>query len=178
MDTIIEIVGSLLLAVVAIVAAMLFTEMIEAILKKNRVWFSFLLLILGIMLAETAVYSWLPGRFGYKVEYFDGAFSLDDGAVLSNLGGILLAQAVALVFTLAKYLWSCIRKKESFNGKFFLLDFLFMLVFGAAAVSLFQNDSAIALTKAESVRTSLLLAFGVCGTLMILLGIHGVKKKY
>lgn len=177
MDFVFEIAASLILVVVALMAALLFSEMIDAILKKNRIWFSFLLIVLGLMLAEAAVYSWLPGRLGYKIEFFEGAFALDDGAVLSNLGGIFFAQAIAIIFTLAKYIWSCIRKKEVFSGKFFLLDFLFMLVFGAAGISLFQNDSAIELTKAESVRTPLLLAFGIGGALMILLGSRGLKKR-
>ena len=176
MDFIIEVGGSLLLIAVAVIGAFLFTEMIEAILGKNRIWFSLLLLVLGIMLVEATVYSWLPGRFGYQVELFEGAIVLEDGALLSNLGGIFAAQGFAILFALAKYVWSGIRKK-GFSWKVFLLELLFMVLFIAAGLALFQNDEAIAVTKDESVRSQLLPAFGIGGALMILLGVRGLRAK-
>lgn len=176
MDFIVELGGSLILVAVAVVVAVLLTEMINAILSKDKHWFSLLLLVLGIMLAEAAVYSWLPGRFGYKVEMLEGAFSLDDGAVISNLGGIFLAQGCAFAFTLAKLIWSGIRKK-GFSWKVFLLELLLMALFFAGAAALFQNDQMLALTKDESVRTPLLLGFGFGGALLILLGVSGLRTK-
>lgn len=176
MDFIIEVGGSLIVVAIAVLGAILLTEMLQAILNKDKSWFSFLLLVLGIMLAEAAVYSWLPGRFGYTVEMLEGAYTLDDGAVISNLGGIFLAQGVALAFALVKYIWSGMRKK-GFSWKVFLLELLFTALFIAGGVALFQNDEMIALTKDESVRTQLLLAFGIGGALLILLGVNGLRVK-
>ena len=176
MDFIIEVGGSLIIVAIAVVGAVLLSEMFEAILGKDKIWFSLLLLVLGIMLVEAAVYSWLPGRYGYQVEMFEGAFTLDDGAVISNLGGIFLAQGLAILFALAKYIWSGIRKK-GFSWKVFLLETLFMALFIAGGAALFQNGEVIALTKDETLRNQLLLAFGIGGAVMILLGVRGLKTR-
>ena len=171
----ISVIGDLLMIVVAVAGAIMFSEMIEAMLRKDRMWLSFLLLVLGIMLAETALYSWIPGRFGRYVELFEGAFTLEDGSVLSNLGGILAAQGVAILFALAKQAWDGIRKR-GFSWKLFLLETLFSALFIAGGAVLYQNEGAIAVTKDETARTLLLLAFSIGGAVMVFLGIRGLRK--
>ena len=118
MDTVVEIIGSLLLIAVDIFIAILFSEMIESILHKDRLWTGILPLIFGIIMLQASVYSWLPGRFGYAIQLFDGAITLQDGATLSNLGAILVVQALAIGIMLVKYIWSAIRKKTHFVGFF------------------------------------------------------------
>ena len=176
MTTVFEIIAALLLVAVAAAGAVMFSLMIEAMLEKNRIWFCFLLIVLGMMLAEAAVYSWLPGRLGYTISLFEDAIALEDGAVLSNLGGIFAAQAAAIGFGLAAYAWSGVRKKAAFSWKAFLLELLFLVLFAAAGIALYQNDRVIALTKEDSVRTPLLLAFAGGGAVMIAAGVRGMKK--
>ncbi len=178
MDTVVWIVGMLILIAASVFGALLFSEMIQSVLQKDGAWFGILLAFLGLMLVEAALYSWLPGRFGYMVTLFEDAFKLEDGAVLSNFGGILCAQGAAIAFFLAKYLWSVIRKKEKFNGKFFLLDLVFMIVLFAAGAHLYENPDIVALTKDESVRTRLLLVCGIGGALMLFTGIRVVLRKW
>lgn len=176
MTTVFEIIATLLLIAVAAAGAVMFSLMIQAILEKNRKWACFLLTVLGMALAEAAVYSWLPGRLGYTVSLFEDAIALEDGAALSNLGGIFAAQAAAIGFGLAAYAWSGIRKKAVFSWKAFLLELLFLVLFAAAGLALYQNDRVIVLTKEASVRTPLLLSFAGGGAIMIAAGVRGLKK--
>ena len=178
MDTVVWIVGTVILIAASVFGALLFSEMIQSILEKDRAWFGILLAFIGLILLEAAAYSWLPGRFGYSVTLFEGAFTLEDGAVLSNLGGILFAQGAAIAFFLAKYLWSVIRKKERFNGKFFLLDLFFMLMFFVAGSRLYDQSDIIALTKDEAVRSRFLLVFGLGGVLMLIIGFRVIIRKW
>ena len=177
MDTVVEIIGSLLLITVDIFIAFLFSEMIESILHKDRMWMGILPLILGIIMLQAAVYSWLPGRFGYAIQLFDGAITLQDGATLSNLGAILVVQALAIGIMLLKYIWSAIRKENRFVGKFFALEVLFLLLFGTAGVLLFENDDMIALSKDSSISSALLSGLFFGGLLLVTLGIMTMKRS-
>ena len=174
--TVVETVATLLLIAVDIVVAVLFGEAITSILQKDRMWKGLLLIVAGIIMLQAAVYSWLPGRFGYAVQLFEGAFTLEDGATLSNLGALLIVQALAIMILLGKNLWSVIRKKSKFHGKFFLLELLFMILFGFAGASLFENEEIIALSKDPSVHDNLLIGLFAGGIILVIIGIRSVKK--
>lgn len=177
-ETIILIAANLGLVVVDVFLAVLFSEMIESILTKDRSWFGFLLVILGSILLQAAVYSWLPGHFGYTIELLEGAIPLKDGAVFSNLGALLVAEAVAIGFLLVKYVWSVIRKKSSFQGKFFVLENIFMIIFGVAGIALFENEDIIAFSSNPEIHTTILIAMSATGFVLIAAGVRSIKKKW
>lgn len=176
MDTICLIVFNIGLMVIDVLVALLFSEMIRRILLKDRSWVHFLIMVLGSVLLQAAVYSWLPGRLGYVVQYFEDLIVLRDGAVLSNLGAMLVAQALAIAIVLVKHIWAAIRKKERFSGKYSLLMLLFSVMMGFAGASLFENEAAIAFSD-DPRQSWLLPALFFCGLLLLTAGIRADKNS-
>lgn len=176
-STVIEIIATLLLVAIDIVIALLFSEAINSLLQKNRLWVGFIGTVMGIIMLQAAVYSWLPGRLGYAVQLFDGLITLEDGATLSNLGALLLVQALAIAILLGKNIWSVIRKKAKFHGKYFALELLFMFLFGFAGTQLFENEKMIALSKEPTIHSNILISLFICGFLLVIFGIRFIRRK-
>jgi hypothetical protein len=139
MQNIATVLCTIVLIIIDLAVALLFTFMIEEMLRKDQKWFPLLLTILGILLLQAAVYSWLPARMGMEIQILDGAIVLRDGALFSNLGALLLAQGIAIGIALCKHLWGVIRKREKFAGAAFWIELAFLAAFFAGGSSMFEE---------------------------------------
>ena len=172
MQDILSVVFSLILIAVDLAVAFMFTFMIEELLSKRKLWFPLLITIAGIILLQASVYSWLPRKLGLEFQLMDGAITLRDGALFSNLGALLIAQGVGIAIALAKHLWDVIRKKARFLGAAFTLELLFTVLFIAAGASLFKEDPI----PGETVSSGTLAGLTALGAVLLTAGIRMMKK--
>lgn len=164
---------TLVLIAVDLAVAFMFTFMIEEILSKGKLWFPLLLMITGIIFLQASVYSWLPKKLGLEFQLMDGAITLRDGALFSNLGALLIAQGVGIAFALVKHLWEVIRKKSRFLSAAFALELLFTILFIAAGASLFKEDPV----PGETVPFGKLAGLAALGAALLIAGIQAVRKQ-
>ena len=173
MQDIISVIATLLLIAVDLTVAFLFSFMIEEILARSRRWIYLLMIITGIILLQAAVYSWLPGRTGMEIQLMDGAVTLRDGALFSNLGALLIAQGIGIGIALIKHLWSVIRKQSKFLGAAFVLELLFLVLFIAAGASLFKEQPS----AGETVSSGILIGLAAAGAVLLTAGIRAMKGR-
>ncbi len=95
---------SISLIVFDLFVIMVYNEGIQLLLQKKRRWFLFFLLWMVILFFQTAFYSWLPGRIGAELSLFDGLIVLEDGALIRNLGYMIIAHYLGIGCGIAKYM--------------------------------------------------------------------------
>ena len=173
MQDIFSIIATLALVVVDVGVAFTFTSMIESLLSKDRIWISLLMIITGIILLQASVYSWLPQKIGMEFQLLDGAITLRDKALFSNLGALLIAQGIGIAFALAKHLWGAIRKKNRFYGAAFALELLFLVLYIAGGSALFHEDPVVG----ESASDGTLIGLAAAGAFLLAVGIKTAKGR-
>lgn len=141
---------------------------------KKGAWVTFggwIILIIG----ATLLYSWMPGRMGYTVQLLEGAVTLEDGAILSNLGWMCLAQAVLLGFALLKQIWAGIRQKRFF-WKQMLIELVLIAGLSLVAEKLMDHPYKVVFSESSGLAYAVLIV--LCGgSLLILFKGHEHEKK-
>ena len=168
------------LVLIDIIVAIIYTTSIELIYEKNRAWVFCFLFWLGIVLLQAVLYSWLPGRIGAEMTYMGEAIVLEDGALIRNCGYIILIHELGIGYALLKYIWNVIRKKERFNGKFFMLEFFIGALLCAVAILLMQSDFKMDYEGGEtfaSVLTAILFIVGIGFLLTGIILFYKEEKK-
>ena len=107
------------LVVVDIVVALLYADAIQMLLEKDLRCVFFFLMWIGILLLQTGLFSWLPGRTGSEISMLDGLIVFEDGALVRNFGSLLFVHAAGIGMSIAKNLWEVIRRRARFYGKLF-----------------------------------------------------------
>ena len=119
---IISMIATLPIVIFDVFSSLIYTEFANRVLKKDRSWAGWLALWVGLLLFQTGLYTWVPGRFGLEITCMDGLITFQDGALIGNLGLIMLIHAAGIGLAILGYLWKTIRKKVKYNGKFLLLE--------------------------------------------------------
>ena len=71
--------GTIALAGISSVCGFFYGQALEGILQKERYWKWCLLLSLGVLFFQAALFSWLPGRTGTAITMLDGYPSWNAG---------------------------------------------------------------------------------------------------
>lgn len=179
MFEIVNFIVSLSIAIFDYVVFSFFTSMINEILDKSRSWLRYLSLWIGLLLFQTGVYTWLPGRFGYAITVYDGAVIFRDNAIIYNLGIQLLLHALAIGAALAKYLWKTIRKKVKFLANAFFLELLIVIVCAVAGGMLidYEEQTSSPYFSNSSNSTTVAIIFTVAGLVLFLLTVFLARGK-
>ena len=154
---------TILLGVVDFIAAIVYSEGIELLLQKNRLWFRPIMLWVGILLLQTAVFTWLPGHVGVQITMLEGLIVFEDGALIKNLCILLYTHAASIAILLCKYLWNVICKKTLFNPKFFLLELVVCFVLCIIATRLLFGNHLIYSGGGDTTDPMVLWIFAVVG---------------
>lgn len=165
--------GFALLEVVEVTA---FESFFCEILEKGKEKLRFLTIWVSIILFEVLLYSWLPGRLGLILTFFDGGIELIDGALYSNFAIIMFAQAVGLILGLVKNIWGAIRKKNKFTFKLFVLYLVFIAIFGFLAQEFWENEQVVSF---DGYHVIVVIALTVLSILVLKLfrGYYSVPKS-
>ena len=158
------------LVLIDLILASAYTEGIRSLLEKNRFWIYCLLFWMGILAVQTALYSWLPGRIGAQITVFDGMFVFEDGALIRNLGNLLLAHALAIGLALLKYLWNVLRKKDRFYGKMFLLEAVICGILCFFGIRLIKSEYVVHFEGGQNIGTIVMAFLAVAGAVAVVLG--------
>ena len=70
-DFIITIAATLPILAFEIVVAFVFVWLVRSILEKNSAWIRFLAVWVCLLLFQTGIYTWLPGKLGLVVSFMD-----------------------------------------------------------------------------------------------------------
>lgn len=165
------------LAAVDLIVAYYICFGIRFLLQKNRLWIRYFLIGIGVLLFQTALFSWLPGRVELEYSLFEGTLVFEDGALFHNLGFLLLAYSMGIGIMVLKYLWQVIRKKESFSGKLFLLEVVFCAVGCVLSVPLINNTYVIHFEGGEAAGTIVLLILAVVGAILVIWGFKTTRSE-
>lgn len=165
------------LVIIDFIVAFVYTEGIRSLLEKNRLWIYCLMFWAGILAIQTLLYSWLPGRIGAEINIFDGLFVLEDGALIRNLGYLVLAHAVAIVFALGKYLWNVARKKERFYGKMFMLQAAACCIFCFIGSMLAKSEYVYDYKGGENLGKAVMILLALAGGVFVFLGAKDARSE-
>ena len=143
MDSVLEILFNLSIAFVTIYACYLYNISVIDILDKDRNWYKSFLKWIAVLILETLLFSWLPGRMNLEFSLGEGLMVFEDGMIFHNLSFILFSQVIGIGIALATFLWRCIRKKCKFSGKFVALEILIAVILTAIAIPLFSSEYKI-----------------------------------
>ena len=124
------------------VVCMVYTGFIESLLQKNRAWIRFLAIWVGLLLFQTGIYTWLPGKLNLEISYFDGVVKFADGALVMNLALVLFLHSAGIALAALGHLWKAIRKKVKLNGKFVLLELAITALLVFAGIKLVERAEA------------------------------------
>ena len=155
------------------IVCMVYTGFVESLLAKNRAWIRFLAIWAGLLLFQTGLYTWLPGKLNIEISYFDGIVKFVDGALILNLALILILHSVGIALAALSHLWKAIRKKVKLNGKFVLLELTITALLIFIGIKLFNRAEAEPMT-AEQGKAVVMTLLGI---LLMLLGYRSIKKK-
>lgn len=112
-----------------IFAFVLYGETMNMILQKEKRWFIPLLAALGMLFVSSCLYTWLPELFGFRLGYEDLDLWFEYRDIRRNTGILFIMHAVSFGFAFAKYLWECIRRKNQFSIRLFLIYGAFLTGF-------------------------------------------------
>ena len=112
-----------------VIAFVLYEATMNMILEKDRQWFIPLLAALGMLFVASCLYTWIPELFGFRLGYEDFDLWFEYRDIKRNTGILFFMHAVAFVFSFGKYLWECIRKKNRFSIRLFLIYVAFLAGF-------------------------------------------------
>ena len=177
MTDIISIILTVASVLISFMAVACYNEGIEMLVNKNKGWSFFFLLWLGILLFQDGLFSWLPGRFGLELSFFDGLISFEDGAFIHNLGILLFEFTFLIGLALIRYIWHALRKKVKFSGKFFFLDLVFGALCAYAGSRLVQNPEKIDFSADQTAARVVLSVIIVLVLFLIMSGIHMSRKE-
>ena len=125
------------------VVCMVYTGFIESLLQKNRAWIRFLAIWVGLLLFQTGIYTWLPGKLNLEISYFDGVVKFADGALVMNLALVLFLHSAGIALAALGHLWKAIRKKVKLNGKFVLLELAITALLVFIGIKLAERAEAV-----------------------------------
>lgn len=157
-----------------------YIESIKLLLQKKRKWIVFLLFWIGIILLQTLFYSWLPGRMGGEISYFDGLIVLQDGALIRNCGFIILVHEMAIGISLLKYIWNVIRKRDKFYAKLFFAELLVGILFTVISIPLIRNDYVVTFKGGGALASIVTVILALIGIYAVFGGMkeeHAEKKR-
>ncbi|MBR6206268.1 MAG: tetratricopeptide repeat protein [Oscillospiraceae bacterium] len=155
-----------------IVVAVVFTFLIEAILKKNKIWVRLLAIWVGLLLFQTGIYTWLPGKLGLVVSFMDGEVEFTDGALIGNLSLIMFMHSLSIGLSMLSHIWKAIRKKVKFNGKFVLVEIAVIAVLIFLGIQVMNRAETEVIPAEQSKITAII----VVGLILILWGFRSIKK--
>ena len=159
------------LVVVDIVVALLYADAIQMLLEKDLRCVFFFLMWIGILLLQTGLFSWLPGRTGSEISMLDGLIVFEDGALVRNFGSLLFVHAAGIGMSIAKNLWEVIRRRARFYGKLFLLQVATCALFGYLGIVLMENGYTVHFQGGEKAGSAVLLVIAAVGAGLILFAI-------
>ena len=165
------------LVLIDVFVAQLFSGGIELMLEKSRGWIYMFLLWMGILFLQAAFYSWLPGRIGGEITLFDGLFVLEDGALIRNLGYLLMAHVLGIGMALGKYLWDVIRKRERFYGKMVAMEVVVGGVCCCLAAWLMKSEYVFHFNGGESVGKIVMITLALIGAVFVFLGFRQSRSE-
>jgi len=159
-----------------IFASYIYTFFVHSLLAKDPKWKYFLMLWAGLLLFQTGIYTWLPGKLGITVSYFDGLVRFADGALLTNLSLVMFLHAACIGLAMLGHLWKSIRKKVKFNGKYVLLELAVIVILVFAGVRIGQSVNP----ATEAALPGQISAVLVIGVILILWGYgdSGLKTPF
>lgn len=164
------------LVVVDIVVALLYADAIQMLLEKDLRCVFFFLMWIGILLLQTGLFSWLPGRTGSEISMLDGLIVFEDGALVRNFGSLLFVHAAGIGMSIAKNLWEVIRRRARFYGKLFLLQVATCALFGYLGIVLMENGYTVHFQGGEKAGSAVLLVIAAVGAGLILFAIFSGKS--
>ena len=154
------------------VVCMVYTSFVEALLVKNRAWLPFLAIWVGLLLFQTGIYTWLPGKLNLEISYFDGNVKFVGGALTMNLALVLLLHSAGIALAVLGHIWKAIRKKAKLNGKFVLLELAITALLVFIGVTLFNRAEAEQLPS-EPGKAVLMTVIGI----VLMLWVYGSLRK-
>ena len=118
MSTIGVILLSLVLILLNALAGELLYDAMNAIHNRHSGWFKNILILIVMLLFETAAASWMPEHLGLEIAFMEGELGgvLRSRAFLFNLGVMLGFEALGFAWALIKAVWKKIRKQENHPG--------------------------------------------------------------
>lgn len=118
MSTIGVILLSLVLILLNALAGELLYDAMNAIHNRHSGWFKNILILIVMLLFETAAASWMPEHLGIEIAFMEGELGgvLRSRAFLFNLGVMLGFEALGFAWALIKAVWKKIRKQENHPG--------------------------------------------------------------
>ena len=118
MSTIGVILLSLVLILLNALAGELLYDAMNAIHNRHSGWFKNILILIVMLLFETAAASWMPEHLGLEITFMEGELGgvLRSRAFLFNLGVMLGFEALGFAWALIKAVWKKIRKQENHPG--------------------------------------------------------------
>lgn len=141
----------------------LFTEALNYLLEKNGQWIRFMLKWSGLILLETALVSWLPGRTGMQIVILDNEEVFTDGALFHNLGILLLLHAACVGLATAKDVWAVIRKRKVFSGKLLFLETVSCVVSALIGIQLVHSEYVMHFEGGEEVGNFVMILIALIG---------------
>ncbi len=155
------------------IASIIYSIFVQGILAKDPIWKRCLGLWVGLLLVQTGIYTWVPGKLGLVVRYFDGLIQFVDGALITNLSLVMFLHAGGIGLAMLGYLWKVIRKQVKFNGKYVLLELAMtaILVFLGVRFRRYVGDQVEVAEKGK------ISAFIVLGVILSFWGGSGLKTK-
>ena len=165
------------LVLIDLIVVLLFNECIQLLFQKDRQWFRLFLFWLGILFVQTALYSWLPGRVGAELSLYDGTFVLEDGALIRNLGYIILAHVVGFVLSLLKYIWHVITGKDKIRWKPVLLETAIICAIAVIASQLIRSEYVIHFAGGEALGKAVMIILAVIGGSAVVMGFRQARME-
>lgn len=176
-DVIINIIVGVSILLFDFIVCEIYSQGIHSILRKERRWVRYFMIWVGLLLFQTLVYSWLPGRFGLEITYLDGLVSFTDGAFIRNLGVVLLLHTAGILLALLKYLWGVIRKKSPFLWQFALLEAGIAGICLVIGIHLVKNRSVVQFEGGKAAATAAVLILAVVLLVLVILGLRAMKRE-
>ena len=166
MSTIGVILLSLVLVLLNALAGELLYDAMNTIHNRRSGWIKNILILIVMLLFETAAASWMPDHLGLEIAFMEGELGgvLRSRAFLYNLGVMLGFEALGFAWGLIKAVWKKIRKKENHPGWQVFMYLVVIALCGAAGLWLINTETAAPNGPAlwpDSVLLAILLVTGV-----------------
>ncbi len=172
-DFIVPIAATLPIIAFELIVAVVYTFLVESILKKSPAWIiRFLAIWVGLLLFQTGIYTWLPGKLGLVVAFMDGEVEFTDGALIRNLALVMFMHSLGIGLSMLSHIWKAIRKKEKFNGKFVLIEIAVIAILIFLGIQVMNRAE----TEVIPADQSKIIGMIVVGLLLALWGYRSVKK--
>ena len=154
---------SLALVMLKLWESFIFTDALDSLLEKNGRWIKPMLKWAGLILFETALVSWLPGRTGMQIVILDDVEVFTDGAVFRNLGVLLLLHAAGVGLAAAKHVWAVIRKRKALSGRLLFLEIVSCAASVLIGIKLVQSDYVMQFEGGEEAGNIVMILLALIG---------------